>query len=175
MTIGGETKHESLVPFDGCIGKIELGIHPVVLFNRSPENGSVRDTQFVGYSSGVSDGCCDQEQGQCENENGVYFWDKKQGSCVCKCSKDHEGIFCNSTLKSGDDDDDEVDKKFVYLVSGVIGGLLLLLVCVVCIFLYCKRTSGGSFGVYNPKGEEQSQGGQQMNTKIQVPVPEKLI
>ena len=82
-------------------------------------------------------------------------------------------MFCNSTLKSGDDD--EVDKKFVYLVSGVIGGLLLLLVCVVCIFLYCKRTSGGSFGVYNPKSEEQSQGGQQMNTKIQVPVPEKLI
>lgn len=171
MTIGGETNHESLKAFDGCIGIIKLGVHPVVLFNRSLEN-VWRDDHFVGYSSGIPDGCpCARGEDQCENENGVYFWDQMQGRCVCKCSKDYGGAFCNSTLESSDD---EVDKKFVYLVAGLIGGLLLLLGCVVCIFLYCKRTAGASFGVYNPKSEEQVQG-QQMNVKIQVPVPEKLI
>lgn len=73
---------------------------------------------------------------------------------------------------TGVSEDDDVE--FIYIVAGAVVGVLVVLTLVICIVLYVKRTSSSVFGVYNPKTQEQTQG-QQMNTALPLPVPEKLI
>lgn len=166
MTIGGKTNDQSLKRFDGCIGTIELGGHPVILFNRSQGNDT--DMYFTRYSTGLTEGCSCL-QNACEH--GISIWDPTKGSCACKCNDKYKGTYCNITLT---EDDNEIDEELLYLVAGITGGVLVFVACVVCILLYCKRTSSSNMGVYNPKSEEQIQG-RQMSTTIPVPAPEKLI
>lgn len=165
MIIGGKTNNQILEPFKGCIGNVMLGSYPLRFLNQSQDEGP---SYFTRHFSGVSEDC------SCSSNfcrNGINIWDRMVGRCDCKCRQGYEGDACEIEKTS---EDDGRDAEFIYLVVGITVGVLLLLTCVICAIVYCKRTNSSAFGVYNPQGQEKAQG-QQLSVVIKVPPPEKLI
>lgn len=162
LRIGGLAP-ASLKPFKGCIGSFSLNNDGDLL------NKSKNSQLFKRDIQGTLDGC---HCGDSPCANGSYLWDRTKGRCDCKCRLGFHGNLCQNQTMAGVSEDDDVE--FIYIVAGAVVGVLVVLTLVICIVLYVKRTSSSVFGVYNPKTQEQTQG-QQMNTALPLPVPEKLI
>lgn len=170
ITFGGKTSNPSLKPFEGCIGAVRLAHHPLVFFD--DESPRERPSYFTRNTSLLSEGCpC--VSNPCNS--GAYVWDEAKGICICKCPSGYQpDSNCRSRTPTPKPSDDDVDAEFIYLVVGVTLGVLVLVSCLICCIVYCRRTSSSTFGVYNPKDQEEVHG-QQLNTAFTLPVPEKLI